>query len=248
MHSYVGHRNTEIATKSSEILVLFQQKILTELFEKPINSNETPLIQNNELTQLREKIKNFLYREDKKWLGRKTERKKPRKNSLKNFNKQQEISEKSVSAEDNPENQIMIKKFEDENNQIPEIEIQTKIINKVSVIEQKEPEKIFDILSENRAFEVSQKLRLDSEDSRKIYAMSLNNSQLIHVFSEILFFDPNNLTEVGLNKAVNDCYQAMQRNNYNKNYVDNDEKKFLTRKGICLHLRKIIKKIVKFVV
>ncbi len=230
----MGHKNSEISSKSSEILVVIQQKIINDLFEKNAINDKMISINNLELMDIKEKILDFITEKEKSFLGRKTEKKLKQINIRYNL-KRRERNEIKYRID---ENMIFIKSSILEEVTLPQKELNS--MNTQIILGSHDTKENYSksVLKESNHIK-------KETDEKKLYAVSLNNNQLINLFSEILILnDPSNLTDLSLNKAVNDSYCALQiKNLYGNSYFD--QKKFFTRKGICIQLRKIIKKIVK---
>jgi len=230
----VGHKNSEISSKSSEILVLIQQKIIHDLFEKSALNQNMIGVNNSEFMDIKEKIMDYITEKERSFLGRKTEKKLKQRTIRYNLKRRErnEIKEKI------DENMIFIKSSFLEEVTLPHNE-HNGTNTEINLGSQDSKENYSkSVLKESNHVK-------KEADEKKLYAVSLNNHELINLFSEILILnDPSNLTDHSLNDAVNDSYSAMQMNNfYNNSFFD--QKKFFTRKGICIQLRKIIKKIVK---
>lgn len=211
---------------------MIQQKILTDLFEKTIPFSDSS-VAISEFSISKQKVKEFLKIENKRWLGKKTERMKARlfgrfyekPNRL-------DIQQKAIAS---------INLVSDSQEQLNENK--SSSVNQIDLAIKTElpafiAKKTFSIPIESK-----EELRLEYID-KKVYAICLNNSQLYNLFSEtFLFEDPTNFNESTLNQAVNDYYQAMTKSSQNRFYFP-DEKKFFLRKGVCIQLKKVIKKIV----
>ena len=216
---------------------MIQQKILKDLFEKSIQFNNHS-VGISEYSISKQKIKDFLQVESKRWLGKKTERMKAR--LLGRYN------DRKLNSFD-----INDKIVENEIQTMPCCPVGQSTENKAICLNSNETSSEKEIIKpKNKKHTLicnNQINQINNSNlmNKKVYAICLNNSQIFNLFQEtFLFKDPTNFNEITLSKAVNDYYQSISRSNQNRLYSP-DEKKFYVRKGICIQLKKVIKKIVR---